>query len=410
VAPEGLGWFVAHVPISPAFATVVQGIAAFSAIAAMIGYRARPALAALTVSTFYLFALSQLSGAVWHDMHLVWMAALLAASPCDEAWAEAARGKPMPADSLRYAVPLTMARLLLGVVYVFPGLHKLMTSGLDWALSDNLQNQMYWKWAEHGATSPLRIDLVPWLLPAAGLFVLAFELTFPLLALLPRTRWLAALLGVAFHFGAGYVLSIPFVSLWACYVVLVDPHRVAALVRRLSKKRAPAAPDRARAPADRRLSAWPRLPLAVGGALVALAAVQGARGQMRSFPFACYPTFEWMAAREMPDLVIEVERADGRRVEVPHARSADGKRTQRQWGEVWSLAGVTGAVDPLRLRAYYEHELASKSSGDLRELRDAVRVSFYRVMVSVVPEERGARTSKELLVTVPAKTPAARGR
>src|SRR5215469_16750202 len=99
VAPEGLGWFVAWAPIHPVVAGVVQAIAVFSALCAITGLRARAALAVLTGSTFYLFALSQLSGAVWHDMHLLWMSALLAASPCDEAWAFDRRGEPAREDS-----------------------------------------------------------------------------------------------------------------------------------------------------------------------------------------------------------------------------------------------------------------------------------------------------------------------
>jgi hypothetical protein len=73
VAPEGLGWFVAHVPITSGVATAAQAVCVFSALCAIAGLRARTALVAVTLSTFYLLALGQLSGAVWHDMHLVWM-------------------------------------------------------------------------------------------------------------------------------------------------------------------------------------------------------------------------------------------------------------------------------------------------------------------------------------------------
>ena len=90
----------------------------------------------------------------------------------------------------------------------------------------------------------------------------------------------------------------------------------------------------------------------VGTVLFMGAFVQGARGQMRSYPFACYPTFEWIVGTEMPDLLIEVVTTDGTRTVVPHARDADGYRTQRQWGEVWSLVGVTTPLDEARLRAY----------------------------------------------------------
>ena len=223
VAPEGLGWLLAWLPRNPALAVFVQTLAVFSALCAIAGVRARVALGVLAVTSFYLFSLSQLSGAVWHDMHLLWMAALLAASPCDEALAFDRRGEPPVSASERYGWPLTLARLQLATVYFFPGLHKLLTSGLGWAYSDNLRNQLWWKWAEHGIQPGLRVDHVPWLLHAGAFYVLAFELSFPVLALVPRTRPYAAAAGLCFHLLAAYFLRIPFVSLWAMYVVLLDP-------------------------------------------------------------------------------------------------------------------------------------------------------------------------------------------
>ncbi|MDP9000100.1 MAG: hypothetical protein M3O46_08315, partial [Myxococcota bacterium] len=168
VAPEGLGWFVRWVPISPNLATAVQTACVLAALCAAVGLVARPALVLLTATAFYLGALGQLSGAVWHDMHLIWFAALLAASPCDEALAFDRRGSAAPEDSVRYGLPLLVARLLLACVYFFPGFHKLWTSGLGWALSDNLRNQLWWKWAQYGVVPSLRIDRAPWLLHGAG--------------------------------------------------------------------------------------------------------------------------------------------------------------------------------------------------------------------------------------------------
>jgi hypothetical protein len=393
VAPEGLGWFVHGVPISPTVASLAQAVCVFSALCAVFGVRARPALIALTLTTFYLFALSQLSGAVWHDMHLLWMVALLAASPCDEALSFDRRSEPRRPNSTRYGWPLFFARLLLGCIYFFPGLHKLHTSGLAWALSDNLRNQLWWKWAEHGIEGPLRVDRMPAVLHACALFALAFELSFPVLALVRRTRPWAVCGGLAFHLLAAVFLRIPFVSLWALYVVLVDPEAIAAWARRTwvrlwDPARAPRLPPPP-SPSESCPTAAPApATLLVGALLVTGAVVQGVRGQMAAYPFACYPTFEWIIGTEMPDLVIEVETVTGERVVVPHARDARGYRTQRQWGEVWSLAGVTGTVDPVRLRAYLASVARNPSTRLL--LRRGVRVRVYRAAVSVAPDARDA--------------------
>jgi hypothetical protein len=366
--PEGLAWFAAHAPISPHVVLVFRALLAFGALLALVGVHARAGLALATVAGLYLFAIPQLFGTVTHGMHLLWLAALLAASPCDHALAWDARGKPPPADSRIYAAPLVAARGLLACVYFFPGAHKLARSGLAWALSDNLRHQLWWKWAQHGVVPALRVDRVPGLLEAGGVFVLAFELSFPLLVLSRRTQPWAAALGLLFHASAELIFRIPFPSLWACYVVLVDPR---ALFRWLG--RAPV-----RAQVDESARPWRSTAIA-GAVLVACAAVQGARGQMQAYPFACYPTFEWIAGAEMPDLRIVATRDDGTEREVVHGRDASGRRDQRTWGEVWSLAGVTAPVREERLRGYYMQNARDAAARD-------VRVRFERVWIPVDPD------------------------
>src|SRR4051794_6496944 len=61
VAPEGLGWFVAHIPIDARLAVIAELVMAASALMAVVGIYARPALVALTVATFYLFSIAQLA-------------------------------------------------------------------------------------------------------------------------------------------------------------------------------------------------------------------------------------------------------------------------------------------------------------------------------------------------------------
>ena len=189
-------------------------------------------------------------------------------------------------------MPLLAVRLLLGAIYFFPGLHKLLTSGLDWALSDNLRFQLYWKWAQYGVVPRLRLDAYPWLLHVGGLFVLAFELSFAPLVLFRADA----------HRGRAW-RAWPFIScrtwssaccsrsLWLCYVALVDWR---PLFRRLFPGAARwrggtrAARALSRGGSSGRRSSWARC--CWSGAVV-----QGARGQMRSYPFSCYPTFQWIA-------------------------------------------------------------------------------------------------------------------
>jgi len=361
VVPEGLGWFAAIVPISPTLATAVELATVFAALCAIVGLRARVALVVLTIGAFYLCSIAQLTGFVWHDMHLLWLCALLAASPCDHALAWDRRVPLAP--SRAYGVSLTFARALLGAVYFFPGFHKLREQGLAWALSDNLRDQLWWKWAEHGVTPSFRIDHHPFLLHAGGLFVLAFELAAPVLFLVRRTRFFGAMLGVVFHLTAELVFLIPFAALWACYVVLVDV-----------KVTFPNSPEPKEEPAEP--SRWT---FAMGAALLLGVVIQGARGQTQSYPFACYPTFQWDPGTTMPDLRLVATFEDGRVEDVPHARDAEGHRTQRQWGTVFALVGATHEPSESRLRAYFR---ALGKAG-------VVRVRALRQTVSVDPDAHG---------------------
>jgi hypothetical protein len=389
VVPEGLSWFVAHVPIRGDLATAAQVVVAFTALLAAAGIRARASLAVLTVATFYVFSIGQLGGHVWHDMHLLWFAAILAMSPCDDVLAVDARTSVF-AEGIVYARPLFVVRLLLSAIYFFPGLHKLMRSGLGWALSDNVRNQMYWKWAEHGVVPTLRLDEPDWVLKLGGLLVLAFELGFPLLLLVRRTRLVAAVVGVVFHVLTELIFFIPFASLWACYVALVD---FRPIVRRM--RRAVGGPD---PPVRESSSPSNFAATAVFGLLVVGAVFQGIRGQVRSYPFACYPTFEWRVGTKMPDLEIALVDPSGAEVALS---SPPLRRTQREWAEAWSLLGATTETSAERLRAYYVAEL--RRTPEARTAADgAARVRFYRVDRSVLPEEQGRIVGRTLLRELPA--------
>lgn len=372
VVPEGLGWFAQHVPITPSWARGAQALMLFSAVIAALGVYARAALALLTLSAFYLYSIAQLTGFVWHDMHLLWFSALLAVSPCDDVLAWDAR-RPIDEAGRRWAPSLVGARLLLGAVYFFPGAHKLAESGLAWALSDNLRNQVYWKWAQHGLLPSFRPDEIPGLLQAGGLFVLLFELAFPILVWFRKVRPWLALSGLIFHLLSAWIFKIPFTSLWLCYVVLLDLRPIARRVQRwLPKPELEDVPDRPSA-----------LVWLVAVVLLAGAVVQGIRGQMRSYPFACYPTFQWRVGTTMPDLGIVAVMPNGERREIRHAQSTSGYRTQRQWGELWSLAGVWGPTERARLLAYL------RVPDVQRQLAGAERVEVFRDALSVLPADRG---------------------
>jgi hypothetical protein len=385
IAPELLGHATALLPTTTAGARIAMLVLIAACVACALGLLSRWSAGLVTLAGLYVFALSQLGGAVVHDMHLFWFSGLLAVSPCGDALSvdrmlRRARGTAAPdraATSLAHGVPLQAVRLLLGVIYFFPGFWKLRASGPAWIFSDNLQNQMYSKWYQHDFLPPIRIDRWPLLLEAGALAVVGFELSFFALVLCPRLRWIALGWGLLFHGLAEVFLRIQFMSLWACYVVLIDWSSLLARGRN-----APAPPNRE---PDR----LPKPALLLAALLLAISVVQGARGAVQAWPFACYPTFQWIADDAIADLRIEAVRADGSRAVITDGPSTGGQRSQADWALAWTVAGFYGKpAAPDQLRAYYLRLCARGRACDAA--RGAVSLRFFAAHYSTVPERRGS--------------------
>ena len=373
VTPEGLAWAARVVPISPAIARAAQGVFVAAAGCGLLGLFTRPALAAMTASAAYLFALSQLTGSVLHDMHLLWFGALLGASPSGDvlsldAWRARRRGTPLPSSPSRaYAWPLVTARALLGLIYFFPGFWKLAGSGEAWIFSDNLRNQMYWKWYEHDWTPALRIDSSSALCHLCALGVVAFELSFLPLSSWRRSRPFAAIAGFIFHLATEALMRIGFFALWGTYVILFD---WAWLEER--------DPSRATRPLGR---AWP-----LGALLVGAVFVQGARGAVQAWPFACYPTFQTLAGAEITDVVATASFHDGSALRLPVPR-----KSQAAWGTAWAFAARPPSEEAMR--AYWARMAADARVTSLA--RGAERIRFSRAWFSVLPGDRGRPPVRE---------------
>ena len=367
--PEGASWLAA-LHLTPSSVHILRLVALSSGALALLGFYSRTALAALTVSALPVYALSQFSGTVLHDMHLFWFSGLLALSPCGDAWALDSWGGARTRAAAEYAIPASLCRALLGVVYFFPGLHKLLESGWAWGDAPHVVAQMHAKWFELAQLPWLRIDRYPLLCSLGGHAVLLFELGFLPLVSWRKTRPLAAGMGLGFHWATQAFLFIPFVSLWACYVMLV-PWGSLLRPRRLSSAR-----ERVRG-----LPRAARPALALGAPLLVLAIFQGVRGHTQAWPVACYPTFAALAGDTLPDLLVEAEAPSGERVRFTGRER--GPRSQAEWGRVFRISGAYGG--PPAVAALREHAIAAaKDAGVALAPGSAVRV--FRAAYATAPE------------------------
>ena len=398
-APVGLGWLVEHVPITGEIANGVYLVLLAALLLGTLGIATRTAWLLVTVLGLYLLGIPQLAGSVFHYHHLLWFAALLAASPSGDAlsidsWLARRRGIAVPERHPTYGLPLRVAWILIGLIFFFPGLWKLITSGGDWIFSDNLRNHMWAKWAQMPGFAPIaRVDRIPWLVQLGALGVVLLELSFLPLVLFRKTRLVAVGAALVFHQLTAHLMGLRFPALWLCYVVFVDWERVA---RRLGRTLAP------RGPVPERSRRTIGVTAAVGAVLIAGATSFGALGISEAWPFACYPKFDRVARARLPALEVELAYRDGRTQIVPVEHLSPEGRSQRWWALSWSLMGSheTARASPERFRSFFDRV---SSRGPLREsARGASEARFYRVWMSTDPDARNAPPlRREILYVLP---------
>lgn len=131
--------------------------------------------------------------------------------------------------------PLRAAWVIAALIYFFAGYHKLRRSGLDWAIGENVRYVMLWgpsvgaaKWDAMATWIGEQL----WAARATGAFILAFELTFPIVLV---KRWLQppyALVAVALHVTTFLFLGLDYWA-WAITVLVlfVDWPRLVDRVR-----------------------------------------------------------------------------------------------------------------------------------------------------------------------------------
>lgn len=387
-APWGWGWMLRAVPISPAVAEALRAALTLAALCGALGLFSRASFAVVTVAGMFLWAHAMTLGSAVHFHHLLWFAALLAASPCGDAlsldrW-RARRGLPSPAPHRAYGIPLRAAWLLVGAVYFFPGLWKLATSGAAWFLSDNLLLQMRAKWTQMEGFTPLfRVDRHPWLCRAGALATVAFELSFVLLVIPRRTRPLAVGAALLFHQATDWFMGLRYPALWVCYTAFVDWD---ALLSRWRGETETVAVQRDT-----------RLVTAVSAALLAGAMALGAMGESDAWPFACYPKFDRIVGATLPAMEVALVY-EGREVAVPARAMFPAGRTQRYWALTWSLLGAhrSERASARRFGAFWRSAARQPS---VRSMVPGARsVRFYRATISTDPDLRDAPPLRRALL------------
>jgi hypothetical protein len=223
----GWRWLRDTLPINATIATYAQYALIGSSTLAMLGLNTRVTAPLAALIGVYLLGIPSFFGKVVHVDHaLMLMVLVIAASPCADAWSIdrwlERRGTPAPAASAAYTLPMRLCWLLLGTIYLFPGIWKVWGNGDLWLNGQRLLFELNDEWNHRrGFAPPFRIDHYPWLLALLGTSTLIFEVGFIFAVLRPRTRVIAALAACAFHTGVRLFLGIQFYA-WLPLVMLID--------------------------------------------------------------------------------------------------------------------------------------------------------------------------------------------
>lgn len=323
-APPGYESVMAMIPFEYDFYLTAQGILFVSCGFVIIGLWTRFFAAAAALSGFYIFGLPNFFGKINHgSQHMVWFAVLFACSrPADvlsldsvlKAWRQGSFREPPPSPA--YLLPLRFMMLLVGLIYFFSGIWKVIKTGDIWIFSDNLMWIFRNHWLSKEFLPAFRIDHYPLLGQGAALAVVMIETSFLFLIFHPRTRVLAAAGALLFHKLSVYFLKISFFSLQVCLFPFVNwaglLKKAGALILR---KREPFRPPlsgrflavlrtadaagllardtEAETVQPRAGSARPAV--AAGSLLVAAQLFCGIF-QLDSWPFGLYPTFAYKAS------------------------------------------------------------------------------------------------------------------
>ncbi|HEY6929010.1 MAG TPA: HTTM domain-containing protein [Thermoanaerobaculia bacterium] len=383
--PLGFGLTVRMLPFEPRTAVAAALLLRGVCLLGIVGLFTRSAAFAIALLTYYVLGIPQCFGQVDHYHFLAWFSLLLAFSRCGDALSIDSlvlRGVVPDSESVLYARPIRWVWVLMGIVYLFPGLWKLWISGDRWFFGHALASHMYVKWAELRWIPAIRLDRVPGLARAAGLAAIAFELTFLPLVFHRRTRAFAAVAGLAFHNLSSALMGISFFWLQLMYASFVPWSRwFAPLFRARPAQGGADASPRARRTLD-----------LVGSLLVAANTIMGALMIEEGWPIACFPTFARTARTQTLEMRFSAVSASG------DEKPIDAwPLIQRLGTERWVPLTRHSVRSPAMVSA-----LARWVADHSPEAGNAARVMVYCVRWSPHPEvRRKGPNSTELLAVVP---------
>ena len=284
-----VNWLVDLIPVSADLYTVFVGVGVVACWFIIFGFKTRLALIVNAICCFYIIAVPNFFGKLWHEQLIIWISWILALSNCYDVFSidSLIRKRPF-VNGPSYTFPIRLIWVQLGFIYFWAGFYKFWDCGFDWALGQTMINQVQLEWLQHYDKVPgLRLDLMPDLLKFGGFCVVLFELGYLLLILRNRTRWIAVFGGLAMHNMIGYLMYISFFHmLQVFYVFYLNFNRIIPFAYRPTQNE----------------TRYSKAALMAASAIVAINFLFG-MFSIDSYPFSAYPKY----AATIPENIIGKE-------------------------------------------------------------------------------------------------------
>ena len=403
VAPFGLSWLLAVLPINPGLSVIVSWLFLFVCICGIVGFFSRTSAALVAILGLYVLGIPQFFGKIDHYHHLLWFAVLLAASRCGDALSidslirkrRGRNGFPQ-VQSREYLLPLRFVMILMGIIYFFAGFWKFVIGGIAWGTGDTMRDILYAQWFRLDWMPSFRIDQYPFICKMSGLGVMVFELVFIFLLFVPRLRNLAAIGGLLFHLSVYFIAHINFWNLAVCYVVFLD---FEPLYRRLTRHAGTAYGKEVLGQFPGNITHRLRPLFLVGTLLISINIICGI-ALIDSWPFAVYPTFAGVEEKYLQSLTIVLTNPDSSSTEINpykdralqaalHPSRMIGLFTQVLWEPDMVKAKMRAAA------------LMHLLSGIDPRFQCALSIRVYRDLCTEIPEEQKENPlRRELLLTL----------
>lgn len=376
-----MSWYPKVVPINEALLRIALILLYISILTSLLGLKTRWSIVIFTISLLYLFAIPNLFGKVNQNHHLIWFPAILAFSPCSDrfsldAYFQKRKSRAIRSSSRSYTLPFLLIWLLIGLIYFFPGFWKLWSNGLDWCLTENVRNQMYYKWFALSLNDSntwipfFRIDQYPILYKAAGIFTVVFELSFIPLIFNKKTRMLGGLIGIVFHVGTFVFMNIFFIVLVWSYLSFVNWNKISFLRERSIDQ------IHFSSTFGYTLTKWIGITLIISSIVFGL-------GKWNSWPFTVYPTFDGLVEEETKHLIYTTKTTLGEEIELSNSPLHLEFSSARYWNIEHN---IIQASQENKLDTMLMNHLVSIYSSKSETISE---VSIYVENQSIIPERRG---------------------